>query len=419
MFDLINASPKFTDLFKECQVLTGDARQFKAGKPVEMCDRPMHRWESTLKFNSKLLKLALSIESFLAEVKERGWANNPNQSTIYPANWLSRKFPTPEFLLAIAIETDMLEVLVIFMKQTEYADNDPASVFEHIEDVVLDLKNLQNNKGENYRNVLKELASGRLSNWDRAGTDLKEGDWDVVYHETFELHLKQWEERFQDAQGKMNMFLLFSMREFRREVSNIGNAESFGDKYVDELSEFFCKQVKFTAQWEEARGEEFCTPALGEVKDLKSQCTSFRRFVFRNFMGKNPQTDSPWATKDVLVSLLTKDSPSWLKPNTILYCIMMSFFSMVTETADIERLMSIFCLQDTKLTQARAPARVEQMVLIHKESPSWNDFDSFTALLIWRSLKTRKVPLPPLPARLPTDKNWVKLPSQLKEAHNK
>ena len=202
-------------------------------------------------------------------------------------------------------------------------------------------------------------------------------------------------------------------------MSNIGNAESFGDKYVDELSEFFGKQVKFTAQWAEACGEEFSTPASGKVKDHKSQCTSFRRFVFPNFMGKNPRTGSPRATKDVLVSLLTKDSPSWLKPNTILYRIMIPFFSMVTETPDIEHLMSIFCLQDTKLTQARAPARVEQMVLIHKESPSWNDFHSFTALLIWRSLKTRKVPLLPLPARLPTDKNWVKPPSQLKEAHNK
>ena len=49
LFDLINASPKFTDLFKECQVSTGEANQFKARKPVEICDRPMHRWESTLK----------------------------------------------------------------------------------------------------------------------------------------------------------------------------------------------------------------------------------------------------------------------------------------------------------------------------------------------------------------------------------
>ena len=97
LFDLINASPKFTDLFKECQVSTGEANQFKAGKPVEIYDRPMRRWESTLKFNSKLIKLALSIESFLAEVKERNWADNPNQSTIYPARWLSRKFPTPEY----------------------------------------------------------------------------------------------------------------------------------------------------------------------------------------------------------------------------------------------------------------------------------------------------------------------------------
>ena len=106
------------------------------------CDRPMQRWESTFKFNSKLIKLALSIESFLAEIKKRNWADNPNKSTIYPANWLSRNFPMPEYLLAIALETDMLEILVNFTKKAKYVANDLASVFEHTEDVALDLKNL-------------------------------------------------------------------------------------------------------------------------------------------------------------------------------------------------------------------------------------------------------------------------------------
>ena len=33
-----------------------------------------------------------------------------------------------------------------FAKQTQYADNDLASVFEHTKDVALDLKNLQKSK---------------------------------------------------------------------------------------------------------------------------------------------------------------------------------------------------------------------------------------------------------------------------------
>ena len=81
-------------------------------------------------------------------------------------------------------------------------------------------------------------------------------------------------------------------------------------------------------------------------------------------MGKNPETESPWETKDVLVSLLTNDIPTWLQPNTVLYCIIKSFFSMVTETADIERLMSVFCLQDTKLTQARTDGNHTQRITI-------------------------------------------------------
>ena len=113
-----------------------------------------------------------------------------------------------------------------------------------------------------------------------------------------------------------------------KKISNMEHAESFGDQYVKQLKEFFCDEVKFTAHWEEAQGEEFSAPSLGDEEELKSQCTSYRRFVFRNFMEKNPETESPWRTKDVLVSLLTKNIPTWLQPNTILYHIINSFFKI-------------------------------------------------------------------------------------------
>ena len=60
-----------------------------------------------------------------------------------------------------------------------------------------------------------------------------------------------------------------------------------------------------------------------------------------------------------------------------------------------------------------------QMVTKHKESPSWYKFDSFTALVIWCSLKTRRVPLPPLQYHLQNGKCWVKPLFELKEAHRK
>ena len=62
----------------------------------------------------------------------------------------------PEYLLAIALETDMLEILVNFTTRTEYVDNDLVSVFEHTEDAALDLKNLPKSKGSNYKSVFRK-----------------------------------------------------------------------------------------------------------------------------------------------------------------------------------------------------------------------------------------------------------------------
>ena len=74
----------------------------------------MHRWESTLKFERKILKLLQSAGAFLAEIKERGWAKNPKQ-TIYPANWLRKKFPHVHYLVT-AVEADIVEILVNFIQ---------------------------------------------------------------------------------------------------------------------------------------------------------------------------------------------------------------------------------------------------------------------------------------------------------------
>ena len=42
LYNLINASPKFEDLFRECQILTQECDQFKGKKPVTLSDQPMY-----------------------------------------------------------------------------------------------------------------------------------------------------------------------------------------------------------------------------------------------------------------------------------------------------------------------------------------------------------------------------------------
>ena len=75
------------------------------------------RWESTLKFNCKIEELLKSVEAFLAEIKEKGLATNAKQVSIYPANWLVKKIPKVDYLITMATETDILEVLVTFIKK--------------------------------------------------------------------------------------------------------------------------------------------------------------------------------------------------------------------------------------------------------------------------------------------------------------
>ncbi len=88
--------------------------------------------------------------------------------------------------------------------------------------------------------------------------------------------------------------------------------------------------------------------------------------------------------------ILCNDVPVWLRTNSTFHRIMKSYLSLLFESADNERIMSSHTLLDTKLNQASMPTRVEQMVVIHKESSSWKLFDADAALLLWRLAKQRK-----------------------------
>ena len=91
------------------------------------------------------------------------------------------------------------------------------------------------------------------------------------------------------------------------------------------------------------------------------------------------------------------------------------------ETADIERLMSVFSLQDTPLNQHSTPARVEQMVMIQKESAPWEKFDCDAVLTLWQSTGIRKYPLPRIGSyAIPSkDKELLKSSKLIKERHLK
>ena len=121
LFDFVNASARINDLFKSLQVTTGEVSELKDA--LEMGDRPMHRWESSLKFYSTIMKLPFSIETLIREVLNRGWANNAKLTNVYAAHWLKEKYPRDEYLMFVAMQYDFISEVVHFIN-----DNLPGKV---------------------------------------------------------------------------------------------------------------------------------------------------------------------------------------------------------------------------------------------------------------------------------------------------
>lgn len=424
LFDLVNASPKFEDLFKQCQVQTQESKQFKSNKPVTLSDRPMNRWESTLKFNRKILKLLLSIESFLAEIKERRWAENAKQTQIFPANYLRKKFPKVKYLLTIATETDILEILVGFILKTEFIDNDLMTYLEAIEDVELDLNNLLHRPGKNVKKMINNFLHGDLNDWlDPEEDECDENSLIELHDESIQLFIDLWRTRFEDK-GKSEMFLFFSMKLFKQDVTTLIEANQFGKEHETQLIKYYCEEVDFIAEYPEAKGKRFVAPAIGCEDDLVNELNQYKRYIFRHYKGKNSLTQKSWTTKEVLIDLLANSKTlPWLSSTSILRLIIKAFIIQITESSDIERVMSVFTLFDNKWNQASENDLVEKVVIIQKESPSWELFDSEAALIIWRKQKDkRNIILPKITVQKlheSSEKSWLKPLYVIKAAHEK
>ena len=422
LFDLTNASSRTEDLFLRCQESTGESSQFKAKNAVCLGDRPMHRWESSQKFNTKVMKLILSVEAYLAEIKVQKIANNAKQTKIYPAHYIARKFMKPYFLVTLAMETDVLDILVSFIKNTEFSDSDLINFLDESENVTLDLMDLKFEKGHTNA-IINRITKGDLQHIEGGGNDLDVDEWKSIFTQTKSIYVENWKRRFSDGTDGTNlsMYLIFSVSKFRKVVGkNLERWELFASEYTDKLVNYFCKEVSFTATYPEDLGKTFVACPIGEEEELRTQVKQYCREVSRHYMDINPETQEVWKTKEMLCNMLCKDTPVWLLRNSILHRIMMSYMSLMFESADNERIMSSHTLLDSKLNQASKPKRVEQMVVIHKESASWKLFDAKAALLLWRMSKSRKVSLPPMRKKdlFQKDKSMIKTIGVIKKAHN-
>ena len=221
------------------------------------------------------------------------------------------------------------------------------------------------------------------------------------------------------------MYNIFSIRLMEREVSTIEDCLKFGADLETELANHFCEEIEFTAQYPEDLGAVFKSKVIGTKEELHSELKVLKRHVFRTYLNRtNPDTKKSYSSKEVIMRLLhsSDESVPWASPTSVLRYVMKAFLSTIVVSCDVERLMSVFTLYDSKLNQTSKALNVEHSVIVAKETPSWELFDARAVITLWRKQKDRRKQLPPIensPMKPHLNKCWLKPHTVLKAGHKK
>lgn len=87
---------------------------------------------------------------------------NAKQASIYPAHRLIKKITKEGYLITTETKADMLEVLVTFIKKTEFIDMEISTFLQLNKDISLDMESLKIHLGINYKMMATKLMSDRL-----------------------------------------------------------------------------------------------------------------------------------------------------------------------------------------------------------------------------------------------------------------
>lgn len=89
-------------------------------------------------------------------------ARNAKQASIYPAHRLIKKITKEGYLITTETKADMLEVLVTFIKKTEFIDMEISTFLQLNKDISLDMESLKIHLGIHYKMMATKLMSDKL-----------------------------------------------------------------------------------------------------------------------------------------------------------------------------------------------------------------------------------------------------------------
>ena len=369
-------------------------------------------------------KLWISIEGFLVTLKELKWSDNVKLKHLSNVPFLIKNVVTCKFLIYSAVKLDLLNIIIPFIKILEKNDVDISEYVDVVGHVRSRLETVVRRVGGfNFQELTVSLMdpSYRLSHWQgvadyRQNAEVQQIHRDVA-QEGCQCLLQNFNEMFsKEHVKKVEKFTLFSMTKFRREVGDGDGAENFAIKYRKQLVDCFTNPISFTAKWKsppEETNKTYTAEALCDEDELTQQITDYCLYVHRNFMDKNPKTQKPFTTQEVLLTMISENHPI-VEQKTSFRVVVDYYLTQMITSASVERLMSSFAYLDTAYTQNRTYENTEKTVVTYKEMPARLDkFDLDTAVYIWSTLRDRRTPIPP-PVQVPqTGKELIKARSDI------
>ena len=129
--------------------------------------------------------------------------------------------------------------------------------------------------------MMKKFKEGRYVEWSGGGCEFDERKWFTMHNEIKALFLESWEERFDESNSKLRMFLFFSMNNFRQHVQCIEDVLTYGQEYIDLMKEMYCNPVEFVAKYE--HDKSFYSEPFGDEEELERQCSLLLRYLVGSY----------------------------------------------------------------------------------------------------------------------------------------
>lgn len=148
------------------------------------------------------------------------------------------------------------------------------------------------------------------------------------------------------------------------------------------VSNFYREEVCFTAQYPEAKGHVFTLLSYGsQDSSLENYNTSLKIYLAKTKTQGNTGAPKIFFLKYSQVSSSFTFSA---KEQCTQRQVMKACLVQVTSSCDIELLFFVFTLYDTKLNQTATPDEVEEVIIIMRETPIQEKFNSTSTLIMWQ-----------------------------------